>query len=556
MESTETPTPLIIQSDRSILLDVHDPGFHTVRRKLMVFAELERSPEHLHFYRITPISLWNAASAGASVDSILAVLTDHAKYPPPDSVVAYIRNTLLRFGKIIIHTGPDDDSLFVEVRDELIQREILAQKQLASLLTKYQDGFLVKLTNRGRLKCDLIKLGYPIVDEAPLIDGEPLQLELREVTVAGKVFSIRDYQMDAVEGFLGDGRPGTGFGTVVLPCGGGKTVVGLDIMARLKTKTLIVTSSITSSQQWIRELLDKTTLTEDEIGEYSGSSKEIRSVTVATYQILTWRRDKNGSFPHFSLFHREKWGLIIYDEVHLIPAPVFRITSDIQAVRRLGLTATLVREDNREDEVFALVGPKRFDVPWKDLETQNWISKAICQEVRIPLSSGNRLEYMISPPRDRYRIAAENPKKIGVTTRLISQHEGESILVIGQYLRQLNTFAKELKAPLITGKTPHSVRESLFEKFRKGDIVVLVVSKVANMAVDLPDASVAIQVSGTFGSRQEEAQRLGRILRPKKNDSHLYTLVSSETCEEEFSANRQKFLIEQGYIYTISEMEG
>lgn len=460
-----------------------------------------------------------------------------------------------RFGKLRLYPGPEEGRLYLEVLDAMIRTELAHQKKVAPYLEPYKEGFLIDLVNRGTVKLALIKLGYPVKDEAPLKDGDPLKLTLADKTKAGAPFQVRDYQSEAAETFVSDGRPGTGFGTLVLPCGSGKTIVGIEVMKRMQTKTLILATNVAAAHQWIREILDKTSLTEEEVGEYSGRQKEIKPVTVATYQVITWRPNKEEAFPHFPIFHKQKWGLIIYDEVHLLPAPVFRVTAEIQAVRRLGLTATLVREDGREDEVFSLVGPKRFDIPWKEMEARGWIAEAFCREIRVPLPQDRMLEYATSSQRQGYRIASENPAKIDIAEFLLAHHRGEPALVIGQYLSQLKELSQALNAPIITGKTPNKEREVLYNRFRSGEIKILVVSKVANFSIDLPDASIAIQVSGTFGSRQEEAQRLGRILRPKGRNSYFYTLVSAFTSEETFATNRQKFLTEQGYKYTIEQWE-
>jgi len=428
---------------------------------------------------------------------------------------------------------------------------VAAAKSLAKYLVPDGPVFRLKLVDRGTVKRELIKLGWPVQDLAPLAVGEPLELGFRTITGGGKPFAPRDYQIEAARSVVGDGGPGTGFGVVVLPCGSGKTVVGMTVMTMLKTNTLILTTNVAAVHQWIDELLDKTDLQPEQIAEYTGDEKSVAPVTVATYQILTWRPNKDAAFPHFKLFRERAWGLIIYDEVHMLPAPVFRVTAELQAVRRLGLTATLVREDGAEDAVFSLVGPKRYDVPWKDLEAKGWIAEALCTEIRLDLPESLNIPYAVANQRSKYRIASENPLKIAVVQQLIENHPDDRILVIGQYLSQLAELARILKAPLITGQTPHAEREVIYHRFKQGELRLIVVSKVANFAIDLPDASMAIQVSGSFGSRQEEAQRLGRILRPKNRNSYFYTLVSRFTVEEEFAANRQKFLAEQGYKYTI-----
>ena len=580
--------PLIVQGDRTILLDVHAPLANECRNELIPFAELERSPEHLHTYRLTPLSLWNAASAGFTAEDAVSVLKKYAKYDIPQSVCVWIKEVSDRFGMVRIIPGPKEvvplsgdffseeqkkvvpeQYLYLVVKNEKIFLELGAIKSFQTLLTPCkidfsvpslpQDltenekkfSFILKLTDRGTVKQLLLKYMWPCKDEVPLEDGESLQINLRDVTKSGKKFEIRGYQKDAAQALIGDKGPGTGFGTIVLPCGAGKTIVGMQIMQMLKTNTLIITTNISAVHQWINELLDKTDLQADQIAEYTGESKTIKPVTVATYQILTWRPEKDGPYPHFSIFRERKWGLIIYDEVHTLPAPVFRVAAELQTVRRVGLTATLVREDGLEGFVFSLVGPKRFDVPWKELEHSGWISEAECVEVRLDLPSDKEIQYAVASQREKYRIASENPVKDSVVLQLVNRLSEDKILVIGQYLSQLEKLSSLLSAPIITGKTPNSERDRIYNQFRNGEIKVLVVSKVANFAIDLPDASVAIQVSGTFGSRQEEAQRLGRILRPKDRMSRFFTLITRNTVEEEFGSNRQKFLAEQGYSYKI-----
>ncbi len=617
--------PLIIQSDRTLLMDVHAERAEEARSAIMPFAELEKSPEHIHTYRITPLSLWNAASAGLSPQDIQQVLEEYSRYPVPKSILDGFADTMARYGKIKLiaddrtapaapsgptapaalsgsattaaaatapsgptapaaqsgttaaiaaptgttaavttapsgdettgaarsSAAPEGDTLLLICESEPIRAEVAAAKSLAKYLVPDGPVFRLKLVDRGTVKRELIKLGWPVQDLAPLAVGEPLELGFRTITGGGKPFAPRDYQIEAARSVVGDGGPGTGFGVVVLPCGSGKTVVGMTVMTMLKTNTLILTTNVAAVHQWIDELLDKTDLQPEQIAEYTGDEKSVAPVTVATYQILTWRPNKDADFPHFKLFRERAWGLIIYDEVHMLPAPVFRVTAELQAVRRLGLTATLVREDGAEDAVFSLVGPKRYDVPWKDLEAKGWIAEALCTEIRLDLPESLNIPYAVANQRSKYRIASENPLKIAVVQQLIENHPDDRILVIGQYLSQLAELARILKAPLITGQTPHAEREVIYHRFKQGELRLIVVSKVANFAIDLPDASMAIQVSGSFGSRQEEAQRLGRILRPKNRNSYFYTLVSRFTVEEEFAANRQKFLAEQGYKYTI-----
>ncbi|UTC81724.1 DNA repair helicase XPB [Treponema denticola] len=577
--------PLIIQGDRSILLDIHDPEANEARFALIPFAELEKSPEHLHTYRLTPLSLWNAAGVGLSADSIMKTLTGFSRFKVPDSILVWMKETMGRYGKIkllpiekpqeekngienktdIEESGenqagginletPDAEFLRLKPENALIFKELKSSKILLKYLIEDPDeenSFLISLLNRGTVKQALLKQGWPVQDEVPLRDGEPLDISLKEKTSSGAEFEIRDYQRDAASSFVGDKSAGTGFGTIVLPCGSGKTIVGMLTMSLLKTSTLILTPNVAAVYQWRRELLDKTNIKDEDIGLYTGEVKEIRPVTIATYQVLTWRPNTDAAFPHFKIFRERAWGLIIYDEVHLLPAPVFRITAELQVIRRLGLTATLVREDGCEGDVFSLVGPKRFDVPWKDLEQKGWIAKAYCTEIRVNIAPSKEIEYAVGTTREKHRIASENPAKLEIVKKLLTKHKENQILIIGQYLSQLETIAKEINAPLITGKNTNAERELLYDSFRKGEINVLVVSKVANFAIDLPDASVAIQVSGVFGSRQEEAQRLGRILRPKECDSHFYSIVTRQTIEEGFAEKRQKFLAEQGYDYSI-----
>lgn len=560
--------PLIIQSDRTLLMDVHAERAEEARSAIMPFAELVKSPEHIHTYQITPLSLWNAASAGLCPQDIQRLLEAYSRYPVPTGILQGFSDTMARYGKIKLvaapmeeraadtntpgdNQGQQSETLLLLCESEPIRAEVAAAKALTKYLIPDGPAFRLKLVDRGTVKRELIKLGWPVQDLAPLVAGEPLEINFRATTGGGKPFAPRDYQVEAARSVVGDSGPGSGFGVVVLPCGSGKTVVGMTVMTMLKTNTLILTTNVAAVHQWIDELLDKTDLKAEQIAEYTGDAKSVAPVTVATYQILTWRPHKDTDFPHFTLFRQRAWGLIIYDEVHMLPAPVFRVTAELQAVRRLGLTATLVREDGAEDAVFSLVGPKRYDVPWKDLEAKGWIAEALCTEIRLDLPESLKIPYAVANQRSKYRIASENPLKIAVVQQLIENHPEDRILVIGQYLSQLAELARILKAPLITGQTAHAEREIMYHRFKQGELRLIVVSKVANFAIDLPDASMAIQVSGSFGSRQEEAQRLGRILRPKNRNSYFYTLVSRFTVEEEFAANRQKFLAEQGYKYTI-----
>lgn len=564
--------PLIVQSDRTLLLDVHAPLAEECRNALIPFAELEKSPEHLHTYRLSPLSLWNAASAGFSADDAVAVLEKYARYDVPQSIPQWIREIADRFGMLRLLPGPEKETeardkdgkpiiekyLYLTAKSAPVFKEIGVNPTVKKYLCasdEKQYSYLLHLTDRGTIKQLLLQAGWPVKDEVVLAEGEPLDVSLRETTAGGKPLIIREYQKASARALVGDKGPGTGFGTIVLPCGAGKTIVGMTIMDLLKTSTLIITTNISAVHQWIDELLDKTNLTADQIAEYTGESKTIKQVTVATYQVLTWRPDKEGPYPHFSIFHERPWGLIIYDEVHMLPAPVFRVVAELQAVRRVGLTATLVREDHCEGYVFSLVGPKRYDVPWKELERDHWIATAECIEVRIDLPVSQEIEYAVANVREKHKMASQNKEKLPVVREIIDSHPEDKILVIGQYLDQLDEIAKMLGAPIITGKVPNGERDKIYADFRSGKIRVLVVSKVANFAIDLPDASLAIQVSGTFGSRQEEAQRLGRILRPKERTSRFYTLITRNTVEEEFGSNRQKFLAEQGYQYKIVRYE-
>jgi len=535
-----------------MLLDVHSPSAEAARNDLIAFAELVKSPEHVHTYAISAISLWNAAAAGVGVEQVIDRLKRWSRFTLPEPVVFHIRDIGGRFGSIVLLPIADNpDHYLLKIDRERFTREILARKVIASMLTPHGDGFLVPAYQRGELKLQLIKLNFPVDDRIPLVQGAPVPTAFKPISSRNVPFVLRDYQKLAADSVLGDGGPGTGYGTIVLPCGSGKTIVGMEILTRLSTRTLVLTTNVAAVHQWIAEIIDKLAVDPSMVGEYSGARKEICPITVCTYQVLTWRPDKNGDFPHMRVLKEGNWGLIIYDEVHMLPAPVFKVTAELQAVHRVGLTATLIREDHREDEVFSLVGPKRYDVPWSELENQGWIAEAECTEIRVPLPRDLEIPYAIADKRGKYRIASENRDKIPIVKDLIDNHHDDFILIIGQYLEQLKTIARELGAPLITGSTSNAKRDELYRLFREGSERILVVSKVANFAIDLPDASVAIQVSGTFGSRQEEAQRLGRILRPKQRSSHFYSLVTRFSSEEEFSANRQKFLTEQGYTYHV-----
>jgi DNA excision repair protein ERCC-3 len=538
--------PLIVQSDRTVLLEVAHPAASDARHDLAVFAELERAPEHIHTYRITRLGLWNARAAGHSAADMLETLERYSRFPIPQSVSVDITETVSRYGRLVIERA-EDGALTLTATDAAVLSEITRARKVAALLFEKRgpQTYVVQAWARGQLKQELLKLGWPAEDLAGFTPGTPHPIQLIE-----DGWALREYQNQAVTSFFDHGD-----GVVVLPCGAGKTLVGAGAMAQAGTTTLILVTNTVSARQWRSELLKRTSLTEDDIGEYSGLVKQVRPVTIATYQILTARR--KGEYTHLALLDALDWGLVIYDEVHLLPAPVFKLTADLQARRRLGLTATLVREDGREGDVFSLIGPKRFDAPWKEIEAQGFISPASCYEVRIDLPEMERLEYAASADDGRYRLAATAPAKLDVVRALVKKHEGERILVIGQYLDQIDELADVLKAPKLTGATPVDERERLYQEFREGITKVLVVSKVANFSVDLPEATVAIQVSGSFGSRQEEAQRLGRLLRPKESGlpANFYTLVARDTVDQDFAQNRQRFLAEQGYSYTILDQD-
>lgn len=540
-----TDGALIVQSDKTLLLEVDHQRSAEARRAIAPFAELERAPEHIHTYRVTPLGLWNARAAGHDAEQVVDALVTHSRYPVPQALLVDIAETMDRYGRLVLEK--DGDQLVLRTTDRAVLTEVLRHKKIKPLLGERlsPDEVVVHPSERGTLKQELLKVGWPAEDRAGYVDGEAHPIALTE-----DGWTLRPYQQHAVDGFW-DG----GSGVVVLPCGAGKTLVGAGAMAAAKATTLILVTNTVSARQWREELLARTTLTEDEIGEYSGARKEIRPVTIATYQVLTLKR--KGVYPHLDLLDARDWGLIVYDEVHLLPAPIFRMTADLQARRRLGLTATLVREDGREADVFSLIGPKRFDAPWKDIEAQGYIAPADCVEVRVSLSDAERMAYATAEPEDRYRLASCSPVKLDIVRRLVERHEGEPTLVIGQYLDQLHELSERLGADLITGETSVKERQELFADFREGRSNLLVVSKVANFSVDLPEATVAIQVSGTFGSRQEEAQRLGRVLRPKGDGrtAHFYTVVVRDTVDAEFAAHRQRFLAEQGYAYRIIDAD-
>lgn len=572
--------PMVVQSDHTVLLEVNNPHYAEARDALARFAELEKSPEHIHTYRLSPLSLWNAAASGLNGDSIVESLTRYSKYDVPGNILADVRDYVSRFGRLKLHLGAAGE-LLLSSDDPLLMLEVTRNRKVRQFIRGEIDRCTVQVDPalRGHIKKALVDIGFPAEDLAGYVDGAGLPLHLLTLMRGNEQpFALRHYQQDAVETFHAQGTARGGSGVIVLPCGAGKTLVGMGVMEKLQTNTLILTTNTVAVRQWMSELHDKTSLDPAEVGEYTGDTKEIKPVTVTTYQILTYRerrkRGANGeswfdetsdgddelsqpltpaNFPHFGLFRQRNWGLVIYDEVHLLPAPVFRMTAELQARRRLGLTATLVREDGKEDHVFALIGPKKYDVPWKDLERQGWIATAHCHEIRLDMAAGQRLGYAMASARAQSVLAATDPAKLPVVEQLIAKHPDDQVLVIGTYLEQLEAAATLLDAPLLTGKTPTKERQKLYQQMREGTLRRLVVSKVANFAVDLPDVSVAIEISGTFGSRQEEAQRLGRVLRPKRDGrpAHFYAIVMRDTKDQDFGAKRQMFLTEQGYKYEI-----
>ncbi len=541
-----TDGPLIVQSDKTLLLEIDHDRAADCRKAIAPFAELERSPEHVHTYRLTPLGLWNARAAGHDAEQVVDTLLEFSRYAVPHSLLVDVAETMARYGRLRLEKHPTHGLTLVS-NDRPVLEEVLRAKKVAGMLGNRIDDDTVAVhpSERGNLKQALLKLGWPAEDYAGYVDGEAHPIDLDE-----SGWELRDYQRDAAESFWHGGS-----GVVVLPCGAGKTLVGAAAMAHAQATTLILVTNTVSARQWKDELVRRTSLTEDEIGEYSGAVKEIRPVTIATYQVLTMRR--KGVYPHLELLDARDWGLIVYDEVHLLPAPIFRMTADLQARRRIGLTATLVREDGREGDVFSLIGPKRYDAPWKDIESQGWIAPADCVEVRVTLPEGERLAYATAEPEERYRLASCTHRKVDVVKSLMARHAGQPTLVIGQYIEQLDELAEALDAPVIKGETSVKERQRLFDAFRSGEVRTLVVSKVANFSIDLPDAEVAIQVSGSFGSRQEEAQRLGRLLRPGHDGkvARFYTVVSRDTVDADFAQNRQRFLAEQGYAYRIVDAE-
>lgn len=549
--------PLIVQSDMSVLLEVMNPDYENARNALSTFAELEKSPEYMHTYKITPLSLWNAASSGIGAEQVLAVLKQYAKHELPENIIQQVTDYSSRYGKVKLLK--EDGLLVLLCKDPFIMTQIKLVKGIEdlSLGEHKSDKIAVNPAFRGRIKQELIKIGYPAEDLAGYDEAASYNIKLKAFSQALQKIQLRYYQIQARDAFYADGHTGGGNGVIVLPCGAGKTVVGMAIMEKICSETLILTTSVTALRQWKAELLDKTDIQEADIGEYSGEIKEIRPITITTYQILTQRKDKQSPFAHFSIFKQRNWGFIIYDEVHTLPAPVFRITSEIQSKRRLGLTATLIREDGLEEDVFSLIGPKKYDMPWKTLERGGFIATASCMEVRVPLQPDIKMKYACANGRNKFRIASENDAKLDTLDKILKRHKGDNILIIGQYIGQLKNISEAFGFPIITGSTKNKERELLYAKFKCGEIKTIIVSKVANFAIDLPDANVAIEVSGTFGSRQEEAQRLGRILRPKADDNKawFYTIVSQDTREQEFAVKRQLYLTEQGYGYAVVSSE-
>ena len=566
---------IIVQSNLEIMVEVDSPSYEAARDAIAPFTELVKSPEHLHTYKISHLSLWNAAATGLRAPDVIERLESQSRYPIPQTVITEVEDYMARYG--LLRLKKDGDRLIIESDDQYMFTEICKLKEVEPFVIEFlgETSAIVDPERRGHLKMALTNAGFPVEDLAGYTVGDPLPIHLRETTLSGKKFELRDYQKEAAQVFYASGSEKGGSGVIVLPCGSGKTVIGLATMALVQTKTLILTPNISASRQWIREICDKTDLTLDQVKEYSGEVKEIGPVTVATYQILTQRKrakkaenekpetelddfsdeEVKKELANFPLFSTQKWGLMIYDEVHLLPAPVFRLSTEMQATRRLGLTATLVREDHKETEVFSLIGPKKYDIPWRILEAQGWIATADCNEIRIPMEAELKMKYALAPVREKITLASTNPEKTDIVERLLKYFDkpDDRVLIIGQYIDQLEALSKELQIPLITGKTPNKDREKLYAAFRSGELKNLMVSKVGNFAIDLPDANVLIQISGTFGSRQEEAQRLGRVLRPKSDGgaAHFYSIVTQDSKEQEFAMNRQLFLTEQGYAYKI-----
>ncbi|MCQ2097771.1 MAG: DEAD/DEAH box helicase [Fibrobacter sp.] len=567
---------IIVQSNMEIMVEVDAPTYEAARDAIAPFTELVKSPEHLHTYKISPLSLWNAAATGLRAKEVLERLDSQSRYPIPQTVITEVEDYMSRYGLLRMKKD-DGNNLIVESDDKFMFTEICKLKDVEPYIVEFIDDThaIVDPERRGHLKMALTNAGFPVEDLAGYTVGDPLPIKLRDIMLSGKEFKLRDYQKEAAQVFYASGSEKGGSGVIVLPCGSGKTVIGIATMALIQTKTLILTPNISASRQWIREICDKTDLTPDMVKEYSGEVKEIGPVTVATYQILTQRKrakkagDENSEIDlegvseeevkkelaNFPLFSQQKWGLMIYDEVHLLPAPVFRLSTEMQATRRLGLTATLVREDHKETEVFSLIGPKKYDIPWRILEAQGWIATADCNEIRIPMEADLKMKYALAPVRDKITLASTNPEKTDIVQRLLKHFSApeDRVLIIGQYIDQLENLSATLDIPLITGKTPNKDRDRLYAAFRDGSLKNLMISKVGNFAIDLPDANVLIQISGTFGSRQEEAQRLGRVLRPKSDGgaAHFYSIVTQDSKEQEFAMNRQLFLTEQGYAYKI-----
>ncbi len=544
--------PMIIQNDTTILIEVNNQSFKEASQFTRQFCELIKSPEHIHTYKLTKLSLWNAIANGIEKEDILLGLQKYTKFDIPQNILYEIDDAFVRYGEVILEK--ENDHLLLQFRRSKIFKEILHCKLMKDHITSHQELQInIKNESRGRVKQLLLKLGYPVKDYAGYSSGDKLKISFREKTLNGEFFELRDYQKDAINAFYREGSSQGGSGVVVLPCGAGKTVIAMGAIEKIKEHTIILTTSTIAVKQWIRELIDKTDIKEEDVGEYTSSKKDIKPITVTTYQMLTYRSKKNGEFLHMDLFNNYRWGLIIYDEVHLLPAPVFRATIELQSTKRLGLTATLIREDGLEVDVFSLIGPKRYDMPWQILESQGFISPVKCYEVRVSMPESLRISYASATKKEKFRLASENNEKNKIIASLLEKHKKEQVLIIGQYIRQLKKISKEYELPIITGQTSTKEREELFRKFSDGEIEVIVVSKVANFAIDLPEAAVAIQISGTYGSRQEEAQRLGRILRPfgPCKQSYFYSLVSRDSVEQDYALHRQLFLTEQGYKYYV-----
>ncbi len=564
--------PVIVQADGKVLVEANHKKYEQAREFLTQFAELESSPNALHTYQITNISLWNAASANLSSVEIVLGLNKISKYPIPKEVEELITDTIDRYGLVKLLPNPDNpQEIKVAFESAYIQRLFTSEPLVQDLLIKRgrrkDMTYSISIANRGIFKQQCLLADWPVEDLAGFKPGTALSISLRDrIKNTDIVFEPRSYQWEAAKRWYQDGKSTGGCGVVVLACGGGKTIVGITAMSLVQRKTLILATNQASVNQWIQEIISKTNLTSRDVGSYTSDSRDLRPVTVSTYQMVSHKKSKDDGFENLDIFDKEDWGLIIYDEVHLLPAPVFGATANLQAMRRLGLTATLVREDGKENDVFTLVGPKRYELPWQDLQKLGFIASISCVEIHVEMSKELRRTYREAKEKDKSMLASNNPAKLDAVRYLLKKHRQDNVLIIGTYLEQLDIMSAELQLPVITGKTPNHLREKLFAQFRSGKIKTLIVSKVANFSIDLPDANVAIQLSGTFGSRQEEAQRLGRILRPKnlkrkgknnnvniENKAYFYTLVTKDSKEQTFALNRQKFLAGQGYRYQLED---